>query len=261
MPDVHPPPAGQRAKAEPGVEPGKNTLPLLIVRIQKLEASLESFERQVLTRLDGIDERLGEIVERMGRLPEDVLYCPRETVASFALRRKGTAEGAETKMLCEGGFRLRKHAPSYQKKTAAEAADDLYHALPPGGRFTATFEGLGVKQVNNHNVWRSVGLTAEAAVAAGLRLKEDLAVVADAAHPAPDAVAAAATDEPPDATTPPAQYLEWLAERWGTAEEPLTLDRCLKGHGQADWGDVLQVHGSWGKAAQALDGEWQAAVE
>ena len=225
---------------------------------------------EAITLLRSIAESIAEMSERIedmsDRLPEDIWYCPKETAASYAKRRGGKSELPDDHVICPGGFRLRRHPKKYSKEDPEAARDDLYHSLPPDAIFQAEYPSLGSATVKNHKVWKSAALTAEAASAAGLTLRNQEDATADVSappRPAPSSVpphtrapapapAPARTPAPVAAPAPTgepvaadpadigARGMAWVQRRYG---DEFSEQDILGMIGVADWESAIALHG------------------
>ena len=73
---------------------------------------------------------IAEVVDGIDlRLPEDELYCPLETPASYLKRRGGVVAGDPDTVLCPGGFRLGRPT-KWADRDPERRRDGFTHLLP-----------------------------------------------------------------------------------------------------------------------------------
>ena len=218
------------------------------------EASIESLH----DRLDAFEQHILEELRALrGQAPATALYCPVETVETYAERKGGTVGAAAGRVLCPGGFLLQV-SRSNVKPDARQAADDFFHALPAGTSFTATYAEGQRFTMRHHNVWRSSALTYEQARALelpGLRLVDSSpagqtpdqppAVITPAALPG--GAQPAATAEATSTSEAVGRLLTWARQRWG---HELSDADVMRAAGPGDWDSILARH----------DGQWKAVA-
>ena len=237
-----------------------------------IDADIESLHE----RIDALEARVLEELRAMqAQVPVDDLYCPRETVESYAERKGGTVAAPPGTVLCPGGFRLQL-SRSNVKPDARKAADDFFHGLPGRVSFTASYAEGQQFTMRHHNVWRSQALTRDQAIASGLPGVRGDSDAAPAAPPgrAPGRAVVEAQAEPLEreqarangrAPTPlfggagpadgagaPAaavsvqeatgRIVAWARKRWGAG---LSVAEIMRAAGGGDWDAILERHGSW----------------
>ena len=176
-------------------------------------ADLDRSHQEVLAELRRIGAGVDYVVER---LPEEELYCPRETIATFKQRRRGEVKGPAEQVLCEGGLRLGRPT-RHGDSDPAKRRDQFTHPLPHADRFTGEF-GDAIYRVKSHNVWRQHVLSREGALAAGLTLREGaIALAPSGGSPAGKPRGNGAAQQPRNGNGRPRQQ---AARGNGTAQQP-----------------------------------------
>ena len=167
--------------------------------------------------------------ERLARLEEKVDHLIAELAPIYRCPALVLENGT---IICEGGERLQRHAPEWEKDP-----DYLYHPLPKESWFEETYEGLGLQTVRNHNVWKS---RADTSGGADGRAQSPQARPAAAAQPQP------ASDDTPSgspAERPPGIAEGALPEAYGLKSRQQLLKYAIGDLHFADKDAVLSALG------------------